>query len=102
MAKKKDEALLTDEIEEQEVPSVNEDILEEYIDYDVPPARVGEEQQMYVALQGFGRLIPRGQTVTLPRKVVIFLKQKFMLEQKYERDVAKTYEQDEATRRALG
>lgn len=100
---KKDTVLSTDPIILADFePEVNTEVLEEYIEYDVPMARAGEEQQIFVGFNGRNYLVPRGQKVMLPRKVVINLEQKFRLEQKYERDVAATYEQDENTRRALG
>jgi hypothetical protein len=102
MAKKNTVFEADEIIEQQEVPEVNTETLEEYIEYDVPMARPGEEQQIFVGFNGRNWLVPCGKKVYLPRKVVINLQQKFRLEAKYEREVAKTYEQDENTRRALG
>lgn len=65
----------------------------QYVKMHVPPARPGEEQSIYVGINGHGILVPRGKTVSLPKYVAEHLAHVLRAEEKYERDVAKSHQQ---------
>ena len=74
-------------------PQVNHTALRKYVKMYVPPARPGEEQSIYVGVNGHGTLVPRGKTVSLPKYVADHLQHVLRAEEKYERDVAKSHQQ---------
>ena len=74
-------------------PQVNHAALRKYVKMHIPPARPGEEQSIYVGVNGFGTLVPRGKTVSLPKYVADHLAHVLRAEEKYERDVAKSHQQ---------
>ena len=74
-------------------PQVNHANLRKYVKMHIPQARPGEEQSIYVGVNGFGTLVPRGKTVSLPKYVADNLAHVLRAEEKYERDVAKSHQQ---------
>lgn len=65
--------------------------LDEPVTVYVPRAQAGEEQQLYLSVNGNSMYVPRGRNVQLPRYAAEVLMQTLRLEEKYERDVAETY-----------
>lgn len=57
----------------------------------VPLGRAGEEQQIFLSVNGRTWLVPRGKQVELPAYAADVLKKTLRQELKYERDVAGTY-----------
>ena len=73
--------------------NASNDKLRKYVKMHIPPARPGEEQSIYVGINGHGILVPRGKTVSLPKYVAEHLAHVLRAEEKYERDVAKSHQQ---------
>ena len=61
------------------------------VTFTAPLGRAGEEQQIFLSVNGRTWLIPRGKPVELPLYAVEVLKKTLRQELKYERGVAETY-----------
>ena len=70
---------------------VAEVALMENVQVYLPRGRTGEEQQVFVAVNGRRFLVPRGRQVSLPAYVAEMLQGVLMQEKRYEREVAQTY-----------
>ena len=75
-------------------PRVDEAALMENVQVALPHGRPGEEQQVFVAVNGRRYLVPRGKQVSVPRYVAEMLWNVLAQERRYEQEVAQTYLED--------
>jgi hypothetical protein len=73
-------------------PVVNRDNLKKLKTIFVPYAKAGEEQKLFVAVNGRTYSVPRGKNVTLPKYIADTIEHALKMEAKYEAEVAHTYE----------